>query len=79
MPAWVVHGERGDGGVTDDERRTLEACPRIRVITIPGASYFTPNEEPALVAKLVIEAFDQVRSDQEEQRSEHREGDKTSN
>jgi pimeloyl-ACP methyl ester carboxylesterase len=61
-------------GVTDDERRTLEACPRIRMITLPGASYFTPNEEPALVAKLVIEALDQVRSDQEEQRSEHREG-----
>ena len=74
VPAWVVHGERGDGGVTDDERRTLEACPRIRVITLPGASYFTPNEEPALVAKLVVEALDRVRSDQEEQRSVHREG-----
>lgn len=58
VPAWVVHGERGDGGITDDERRTLEACPRIRVITLPGASYFTPNEEPALVAKLVVEALD---------------------
>jgi pimeloyl-ACP methyl ester carboxylesterase len=66
VPAWVVHGERGDGGVTDDERRTLEACSRIRVITLPGASYFTPNEEPALVAKLVVEALDRVRSDQEE-------------
>jgi pimeloyl-ACP methyl ester carboxylesterase len=74
VPAWVVHGERGDGGITDDERRTLEACPRIRVITLPGASYFMPNEEPALVAKLVVEALDRVRSDQEEPRSEHREG-----
>jgi hypothetical protein len=27
------------------------------VITLPGASYFTPNEEPALVAKLVVEAL----------------------
>ncbi len=27
------------------------------VITIPGASYFTPNEEPALVAGLVVEAL----------------------
>ena len=61
VPAWVVHGERGDGGITDDERRTLEACPRIRVITIPGASWFTPNEEPTLVAKLVVSALDQVR------------------
>ena len=70
VPAWVVHGERGDGGVTDDERRTLEACPRIRVITLPGASYFTPNEEPALVAKLVVEALGQVRSNEAEQRGE---------
>ena len=53
----------------------LEACPRIRVITLPGASYFTPNEEPTLVAKLVVEALDQVRSDWEKQRSEHREGE----
>jgi pimeloyl-ACP methyl ester carboxylesterase len=74
VPAWVVHGERGDGGITDDERRTLEACPQIRVITLPGASYFTPNEEPALVANLVVEALGRVSGDQEEQRNEHRNG-----
>ena len=74
VPAWVVHGERGDGGITEDERRTLEASPRIRVITIPGASYFTPNEEPALVAKLLLEALDQVDSDQQQPRVEHRDG-----
>jgi pimeloyl-ACP methyl ester carboxylesterase len=62
VPAWVVHGQRGDGGVTAGERRTLEACPQIQVITIPGASYMTPNEEPALVARLVAEALDRARS-----------------
>jgi pimeloyl-ACP methyl ester carboxylesterase len=55
--AWVVHGERGDGGITDDERRVLEACPRVRVITLPGTSYFMPNEEPALVADLVADGL----------------------
>ena len=25
VPAWVVHGESGDGGMTEDERRTLQA------------------------------------------------------
>ncbi len=74
VPTWVVHGERGDGGITEDERRTLEASPRIRVITIPGASYLTPNEEPALVAKLLLEALDQVHSDQLQPRVEHRDG-----
>lgn len=57
VSAWVVHGESGDGGVTDEERRTLQAYSWIRIVTIPGNSFFTPNEEPALVAELVVEAL----------------------
>jgi pimeloyl-ACP methyl ester carboxylesterase len=60
VSAWIVHGERGDGGITDDERRVFEACDQTSVITIPGTSYFTPTEEPALVAKLIKEAFDRI-------------------
>jgi pimeloyl-ACP methyl ester carboxylesterase len=62
VPAWVVHGERGDGGVTDEERRALEACPRMSMITIPGASYFTHIEEPALVAGLLTGAVGSTHS-----------------
>ncbi|WHM40295.1 alpha/beta hydrolase [Streptomyces sp. BPTC-684] len=61
VPAWVVHGESGDGGATDAERCTLEACPQVSVVTIPGPSFFTPNEEPALVAELVVEALARTR------------------
>ena len=57
VPAWVVHGETGDGGVTDEERRTLQAYPWIHIVTIPGPSFFTANEEPALVAGLVVAAL----------------------
>jgi pimeloyl-ACP methyl ester carboxylesterase len=57
VPAWVVHGQSGDGGITDEERRTLQAYPWIRIVTIPGGSFFTPNEEPALVAGLVVAAL----------------------
>jgi pimeloyl-ACP methyl ester carboxylesterase len=60
VTAWVVHGEHGDGGVTDDERRILEACPAIRMITLPGTSFFMPNEEPALVADLVVQGLAQT-------------------
>lgn len=28
VPAWVVHAEKGDGGLTREERSTLKACPR---------------------------------------------------
>jgi pimeloyl-ACP methyl ester carboxylesterase len=61
VPAWVVHGQSGDGGVTDEERRTLQAYPGIRIVTIPGASFFTANEEPALVAGLIAEALQATR------------------
>lgn len=57
VPAWVVHGQTGDGGMTDDERRTLQACAQIRIVTVPGASFFTANEEPALVAGFVLDAL----------------------
>jgi pimeloyl-ACP methyl ester carboxylesterase len=57
LPAWVVHAEKGDGGLTDDERRTLEACPSVSVITILGTSFFLPNEEPERIAELVVEAL----------------------
>jgi pimeloyl-ACP methyl ester carboxylesterase len=57
VPTWVVHAEKGDGGLTDDERRTLEARPHTSVITIPGTSYFIANEEPERVAELVVEAL----------------------
>jgi pimeloyl-ACP methyl ester carboxylesterase len=57
VPTWVVHGQTGDGGMTDDERRTLQAYRWIQIVTIPGSSVFTPVEQPALVAGLVVEAL----------------------
>jgi pimeloyl-ACP methyl ester carboxylesterase len=57
VPAWVVHADKGDGDLTGEERRTLEACPRITVVTIPGTSYFIPNDEPERVASVLAEAL----------------------
>ena len=45
------------GGLTDDERRTLDACPNIEVVTIPGTSFFLPNEESERIAGYVVEAL----------------------
>jgi pimeloyl-ACP methyl ester carboxylesterase len=56
IPAWVVHAEKGDGGLTDDERRTLEACPQTHVVTIAGQVFFIPNEIPDRVAAVILEA-----------------------
>jgi hypothetical protein len=56
----VVHAEKGDGGLTSEERSTLKACPRTTLVTIPGTSYFIPNEESERVAGLLVDALDQV-------------------
>lgn len=61
VPTWIVHAEKGDGGLTDDERRTLEACPAAHVVTIPGSVFFLPNEAPERVAGVILEAVGQAR------------------
>lgn len=56
-PMWVVHAEKGDGGLTDDERRTLEASPNAHLVTIPGAVFFLPNEVPERIADVTGQAL----------------------
>jgi pimeloyl-ACP methyl ester carboxylesterase len=58
--AWVVHAEKGDGGLTPHERATLEACPRVQVITLPGHVFFLPNEAPRQIATVIVEALAEV-------------------
>jgi pimeloyl-ACP methyl ester carboxylesterase len=57
VPAWVVHAEKGDGGLTRHERATLEACHRVRVVTIPGEVFFLPNEVPERIADVIVQAL----------------------
>jgi pimeloyl-ACP methyl ester carboxylesterase len=64
VPTWVVHAEKGDGGLTDDERRALEACPHMHVVTIPGAAFFMPNEVPAPIADVIASAVGAVGANQ---------------
>jgi pimeloyl-ACP methyl ester carboxylesterase len=57
VPAWVVHAEKGDGALTAHERSVLDACPQVRVVTLPGKVFFLPNEVPGQVAQLVVQAL----------------------
>jgi pimeloyl-ACP methyl ester carboxylesterase len=57
VPAWVVHAEKGDGGLTPHERDVLEACPRVRVVTVPGQVFFLPNEVPERIADVIVQAL----------------------
>ena len=60
VPAWVVHAEKGDGGLTTDERHSLEACPNAKLVTIPGTSFMLPNEESRRIADVMVEALAQT-------------------
>jgi pimeloyl-ACP methyl ester carboxylesterase len=57
VPVWVVHAEKGDGGLTQHERATLEACHRVRVVTIPGEVFFLPNEVPERIADVIVQGL----------------------
>src|SRR5438093_349304 len=60
VPAWVVHAEKGDGGLTQHERGILEACPTVRVVTLPGHIFFLPNEVPERVADVIVQALAEI-------------------
>jgi pimeloyl-ACP methyl ester carboxylesterase len=56
-PVWIVHSDKGDGRLTSQERRSLEECPNVTVVTIPGRSFFLPNEHSAQLAELIVDAL----------------------
>lgn len=56
VPTWVVHAEKGDGGLTEAERRTLHACSTVKIVTIPGSVFFLPNEVPDQIASVIKDA-----------------------
>jgi pimeloyl-ACP methyl ester carboxylesterase len=60
VPAWVMHAEKGDGGLTPHERAVLEAAPQVRVVTVPGRVFFLPNEVPDRVAEVIVQALADV-------------------
>jgi hypothetical protein len=62
VPTWIVHAEKGDGGLTDDERRALETSPQMHVVTVPGDVFFLPNEASARVADVIVEAVGHASS-----------------
>jgi pimeloyl-ACP methyl ester carboxylesterase len=57
VPVWVLHAEKGDGGLTPHERSVLDACPHARLTTLPGDVFFLPNEVPQQVAELIVAAL----------------------
>ena len=59
-PVWVVHAEKGDGGLTDAERATLQAAPTVTLVTIPGSVFLLPDEAPQKTAAVIASALSQA-------------------
>ena len=59
-PVWMVHAEKGDGGLTDAERATLQAAPSVTVVTIPGSVFLLPDEAPRETAAAISSALSQA-------------------
>jgi len=60
IPVWVVHAEKGDGGLTDAERATLQAAPNVTLVTIPGSVFLLPDEAPEQTAAVIATALSQA-------------------
>ncbi len=57
-PVWVVHAEkRGDGGLTDAERATLDSADNVTLVTVPGAVFLLPDETPHQTAAVIASAL----------------------
>jgi pimeloyl-ACP methyl ester carboxylesterase len=55
--AWVAFGDgKGEVGLTDEERGGLERCPTVELVTIRGSGHMSLNDNPAIVAGLILEA-----------------------
>ena len=59
-PVWVVHAEKGDGGLTDAESATLQAAANVTLVTIPGAVFLLPDEAPQQTAAVIATALSRV-------------------
>jgi pimeloyl-ACP methyl ester carboxylesterase len=59
-PVWVVHAEKGDGGLTEEERAILTAAANVTLVTIPGAVFLLPDEAPQHTAAVIATALSEV-------------------
>jgi pimeloyl-ACP methyl ester carboxylesterase len=53
--ALVVFGDRSKVGLTPEERRGLEACPAVRLVTVSDSGHLVITDQPARTAELILE------------------------
>lgn len=61
LRTWVVFGANDDVKLQDEERRALEACPQVTLVTVPDTGHFSLNTHPGRIAELLVEATTAAR------------------
>jgi pimeloyl-ACP methyl ester carboxylesterase len=56
--AWVVRGDQDEVAITAAEAATLEAAATVTVVSIPGARHFSMTDDPAAVARVIVDAVE---------------------
>ena len=54
--AWVVFGENDEVKLQDEERRGLQACPSVTMVTVPDGTHMFLVEQPAHTADVIAVA-----------------------
>jgi len=57
VKSWVVFGDRDQVGLTDGEKRVLDSCPDVRLVTVPNATHMVLLDQPAAVADVIRESL----------------------
>jgi len=58
VDTWVVRGDRDEIGLSDEERRALEACPTVTMVQVPDAGHMVMTDQPARTTDLILEIID---------------------
>jgi pimeloyl-ACP methyl ester carboxylesterase len=58
VKSYVVFGDNDEIGLTDDERRGLETCANVTLVTVRDATHLLIIEQPARIAALILELVD---------------------
>ena len=58
VEAWVVRGDRDEIGLSDAERRALEACPTVKMVQVPDAGHLVMTDQPARTTDLILDVIE---------------------
>ena len=57
VAAVVVRGDRDEIGLTDPERRSLDACPNVTMVSVSDSGHFVMTDQPSATMQAIFDAI----------------------